>query len=39
MSWSVGTMPKILYDLEMWMDKAKVTKAATKFEMIHLEQT
>ena len=31
--------PKILYDLEIWMDKVKVTKATTKFEKIHLEQT
>ena len=31
--------PKILYDLEIWMDIVKVTKAATKFEKIHLEQT
>ena len=30
---------KILYDLEIWMDKVKVTKAATKFEKIHLKQT
>ena len=30
---------EILYDLEIWMDKVKVTKAATQFEMIHLEQT
>ena len=26
-------------DLEIWMDKVKVTKAATQFEKIHLEQT
>ena len=29
----------ILYDLEIWMGKVKVTEAATKFEKIHLEQT
>ena len=28
-----------MYDLEIWMDKVKVTKAATQFEKIHLEQT
>ena len=27
------------YDLEIWMDKVKVTKATTKFEKFHLEQT
>ena len=32
-------LAKIQYDLEIWMDKVKVTKAATKFEIIHLEQT
>ena len=31
--------PKILYDLEIWMDKDNVIKVATKFEKIHLEQT
>ena len=30
---------KILYDLEIWMEKVKVTKAATKFEKIHLDET
>ena len=35
--------PKILYDLEIWREKVKVTlyfaKTATKFEKIRLEQT
>ena len=30
---------KILYDLKIWMDKVKVTKAATKFTKFHFEQT
>ena len=27
----------ILYDRKIWIDKAKATKGATKFEEIHLE--
>ena len=28
-----------MFDLEIWMEKVKVTHATTKFEKIQLEQT